>query len=237
VLPAFASPHHLYLPGVGWAITVMLVLRGLGNLGPQARTRARRLRQSAVLCSVALLGGLFGVVSWCFGLAFETGQRVEDCIAREVAAAPGGLHDGDTLYMANLPVLGHYLRLAVEEQTGRRDLRVIPLTWSPRLLGAATPTELTWVDSRTIDMRVAEDRYFSGPLRLLIREATGRDIPDVVDRSADLGLRVRVLERDQEGIRALRFEFGRSLSDPRVHLFWGSRSRWAYELRPPEDED
>jgi hypothetical protein len=188
-------------------------------------------------CSVALLGGLFGIVSWYFGLALETGERVEGCIAAEVGAAPGGLHDGDTLYVANLPVLGHYLRLAVEEQTGCRDLRVIPLTWSPRVLGVAAPTELTWIDSRTIDIRVADDRYFSGPLRLLIREATGREIPDVVDRSADLGLRIRVLERDNEGIRALRFQFEKPLSDPRAHLFWGSRSRWAYELRPPAHEN
>lgn len=232
VLPVFASPHHLYLPGVGWAVTAMLILRAIGTPRPDAGPRLARWRRGAMWTAVVLAGGLFGTTSYYFGLAFETGQRVEDCLTAEVAAAPSGLQDGDVLYTANLPVIGHYLRLAVEERTGRQHLRVIPLTWSPRLLGPTTPTELTWIDDRTIEIRIAGDRYFSGALGMLIRAATGRDIPDEVDRTADLGFRVRVLQRDAAGIAALRYEFVRPLSDPRLHLFWASRTRWAYEVRP-----
>jgi hypothetical protein len=232
VLPVFASPHHLYLPGVGWAVTIMLALRGLGAGSAPVVSRAARLRRPALWACILVLGALFGVMTFYFGMAFETGQEVEDCLAAELAATPSGLQDGDVLYVANLPVLGHYARLAVEERTGRRNLRLLPLTWSPRLLGPATPTELTWVNDRTIDVRVAGDRYFGGVLGLLIREATTQGIPAEVDRMDDLGFRVRVLERDDAGIAALRFEFQRRPSPPGVHLFWGSRTRWAYEVRP-----
>lgn len=231
-LPVFASPHHLYLPGTGWAITVMLILRGIGTARPAASRLARWSRRCTMWVCIGLLGGVFGVVTFYSGLAFETGQRVENCLADEIASAPSGLRDGDTLYIANLPLIGHYARLAVEERTGLRGLRVIALTWAPRLLGPATPTELTWINDRTIEIRVADDRFFSGPLGRLARESAGHEIPDEADFSEKLGFRVRVLDRDAEGILALRFEFDRPLTDSRVHLFWGSRVRWAYEVRP-----
>ncbi len=232
VLPVFASPHHLYLPGVGWAVTIMLALRALGTCSGPAVSLVARLRRPAMWACILVLGALFGVMTFYFGVAFETGQEVEDCLAAELAATRSGLQDGDMLYVANLPVLGHYARLAVEERTGRRNLRLLPLTWSPRLLGPATPTELTWVNDCTIDVRVAGDRYFGGVLGLLVCEATTQGIPAEVDRMDDLGFRVRVLERDNEGIAALRFEFQRPPSRPGIHLFWASRSRWAYEVRP-----
>jgi hypothetical protein len=232
VLPVFASPHHLYLPGIGWAVTAMLILRAIGARLPTTVPLLARLRRVAQWAAVGLLAAFFGLWTFYFGLAVQTGEAVEDCVAEELAAAPSGLHDGDTLYIANSPVLAHYVRLVVEERTGRRNLRVIPLTWSPRLLGAATPTELTWIDDRTIEVRVADDRYFSGPLGLLVREATGHDIADEVDRSADLGFRVKVLQRDADGVEALRFTFVRPFPSAGLHLFWGSRTRWACEVSP-----
>ena len=155
--------------------------------------------------------------------------RVEHCLADEIVATSGGLADGDVLYTANLPVIGHYVRLAVEERTGRRGLRVVPLTWAPRLLGPATPTELIRVDDHTLELRVTGDRYFAGPLDQLIREATGAGLPNEVDRTADLGFRVHVRERDAAGVSHLEFRFVRPLRE--LHLYWGSRARWANPVR------
>lgn len=232
LLPAFESPHHLYLPGIGWAVAAMLLFRGLGSPAADAGPRVRRLRRAGLAVLLGGTGALFGVVSFYLGLAIRTGQQVEDCVAEEIAAAPGGLASGDTLYIANLPLLAHYTRLTVEERTGLRNLRVIPLTWAPRMLGTATPAELRWVDDRTLEVHVARDRYFAGPLGLLARRSSGRPVPDIVDRTADLGLHVRVIARDAEGISALRFTFDRPLTAPGLHLFWGSRARWAYEVQP-----
>jgi hypothetical protein len=248
LLPVFESPHHLYLPGVGWAVVMMLVLRGLagrrvedatqpGDAQAGAPTRVRRMwrmaRVGMVGTVVVGLGLVFARVTTWFGLALETGQNVERSLVEEIASAPSPLHDGDTLYVANLPLIGHYLRLALEERTGRRNLRVVPLTWATRTLGQATPTELIWIDERTIEVAVGEDRYFDGPFGRLVEEATGAPVPDEVERLDTDGLRVRVLARDTAGIRRFRFEFAAPLTDPRLHLLWGSRARWACEVRPP----
>jgi hypothetical protein len=229
-LPVFASPHHLYLPGVGWAVTAMLLIRWIG--GPAAARGAARWRRAGAGLVAAGTAAVFGLFTYEIGRAMRTADAVEDCVTEEIAAAPSGLKSGDRLYVANLPLLAHYARLAVEERTGLRGLRLIPLTWAPRLLGPASPTELTRIDERTIEVTVAGDRYFSGSIAQLIYEAAGRDIPDEVDRLADLGLRVQVLRRDAAGIESLRFTFDRPLSDPGLRLFWGSRVRWAYEVPP-----
>jgi len=62
-------------------------------------------------CTIAL-GLLFGTATFYFSQTFRTGVGVEDCLAEEIAAAPSGLQDGDVLYVANLPAIGHYARLA-----------------------------------------------------------------------------------------------------------------------------
>ena len=230
-LPVFASPHHLYLPGVGWAVTLGLALHWLGTRGPAAGRWSGRLRLAATWLLLAVMGAVFARGATWVGLTFKTGCQIEECLVEEIAAAPSGLKDGDTLYVANLPLVGHYARLAVEERTGLCDLHLVPLTWAPRILGPVTPAELTWIDDRTIEVRVADDRYFSGALGRVVQEVTGGDVPDEADRSADLGFCVVVLQRDADGIIALRFTFERPLSDAGLHLFWGSRARWAFEVR------
>ena len=239
LLPVFASPHHLYLPGIGWALNAALLLRlaaGAHADHPSSSTpagpiRSSRLRAGVTWTCVALVGALFLTWTYYSSLVLETGVRVEACLADDIAASAPALQDGDSVYVANIPVVAHYLRLALEERTGRRNLRIVPLMWAPRLLGPATATELTQVDAHTFDVHIAGDRYFAGPLGTLIREATGDEIPDSVDRSVDLGVAVQVLARDTGGISGLRFRFKRALSDPQLHLFWSSRASWASELR------
>jgi hypothetical protein len=226
VLPVFVSPHHLYLPGIGWALLAALILQALGAPPGARRPRCRRVMQGAVVCGSGLV---LALATFYFGLVYETGLEVEDRLVDELASAPGGLQDGETLYLANFPLVGHYARLALEDRTGRRGLRIVPLMWAPRVLGLASPAELTFVSPRVCEVRVADERYFAGPLGALVHESTGNTIPQTVDRTVDLGLRITVLDRDPNGIVAWRFEFT-GPRDPR--LFWGSRVRWAGEVRP-----
>jgi hypothetical protein len=268
VLPSFASPHHLYLPAVGWAIATMLILRGIGgaaaegSVGPPwppsgdmelawrakesevcgtvkggAAHYALRWRQGIMWASLFLLGGAFITLSITFRLPLDAAQRVEDQVATEVASYAGQMHDGDALYVANLPIIAHYVRLAVEYRTGLRDLHVCGLTWAPRVLGLVDTdldSEITWVDDRTIEVRLGGDRYFGGPLGRLVSEASGHAVPaQTAQSAARSGFRAQVLEGDADGVQALRFTFERPLSDPHVHLFWGSPIRWAARLDPP----
>ncbi len=232
VLPAFESPHHLYLPGIGWAIFGGLFFEELGGHARAGRAATRRRDPLVLLAAVCSLL-IFGVTTHFCGISFNTAQAVEDRVVEEIAAAPQPVADGDTLYIVNLPMIAHYTRLAVEERTGARDLKVIPLTWSPRLLGVATPTELVFVNDRTIDVCVVEDAYFSGPMRLLIAEAAGGISP--LDSEGPLRCKaftVEAVARNSEGISTLRFTFDRPIAQTGVHLFWGSRTRWAYQVLP-----
>ncbi len=230
VLPAFESPHHLYLPGLGWAIFSTLLLREIAGLARPNRPAAR-WRPALAWCVVVVSGLIFGTTSHFCGIALDTAQAVEDRVVDEIATAPRPVTDGDTLYIANLPMIAHYVRLAVEERTGTRDLRVVALTWSPRLLGMATPSELTRIDERTIDVHVTRDRYFSGPLRLLIEQATDGKSRIAVHKPVRYkSFTVEPLDGDADGISTLRFTFDHPFAQTGIQVFWGSQTRWAYQV-------
>lgn len=252
VLPAFESPHHLYLPGVGWAIMAMLFLRWIGgarqtsspssmenhSAEPTLAAQAGSLRhksgsrRDALMWSGVLATGLvFAAGTYFSGLALDTAQAVEDRVVDEIATAPRPVEDGDTLYLANPPMIAHYAKLAVEQRTGRRNLRVRALNWSPRLLGMASPSELTWIDERTIDIRVADDRFFAGPLQRLIRESTGADFPDSMNTPLECdGFTILALDFDARGVSRIRVRFSKPPTGDGIHLFWGSQTRWAWQV-------
>jgi len=233
VLPAFASPHHLYLPGIGWAVIAVRVIEALRGTAPTALGHLARYRATLAAAGTATVGVGFAACTHFFALPMEAAQAVEDMLVKEVIATPTGLHDGDTLYFANLPLVAHYVKLAVEERTGLRGLRAVALTWSPRLLGTVTPSEVAWLDSDGIEIRTEGDRYFSGPLGVLAAEASGRPEPiRLGEMIAARGYRVELAGRDERGITALRFRFDRRPPAPGLHLYWGSGARWAYEIRP-----
>ncbi len=232
VLPAFESPHHLYLPGIG----AILIIGSL--LIP--RPESGRLRRGVAPLVIGLTLVVFVTLTHFSGLAIEAAGRVEDRVIAEMAAHPERIEDGDTLLVANLPLIAHYARLGVEQATGRRNLRVVALTWSPSLLGVRGGAELEWVDPRTIICRVEPERYFAGPVGRLVAEAHGRGLPDLLAqpwRTADFT--VELVEADADGIAALRFRFDQPPGRSGVHLFWGSRTRWAAPidvLLPPGAE-
>ncbi len=230
VLPAFESPHHLYLPGVGWAIVVSRVFAALG--GPRAWAWRVGIRGGFALSGAVGLGLLFALMTHLFGLAMDTAQSVEDRVVDEIAGDPNGLRDGDTLYVVNLPMIAHYTRYALEEYTGRRNLRAVALTWAPRLLGMASPAELVWISDREFEVRVARDRYFAGPMGSMTRQATGRAIPLEPGRPlVHHGMRITLADRDEEGIVAIRFVLPAPPSDDGARLYWGSTVRWAQAVR------
>ena len=237
VLPAFASPHHLYLPGIGWAILMMLILRWVVEGAPlcSLTPRAAHIRTRLAVAGVVLCGAAFGLATFFFGMVLDAAQRVEDELVQEVIDTPTGLRDGDMLYFINLPMIGHYVRLAVEERTGLRGLRAHSLTWAPRILGVATPAELTPDGSGRLLAHIADDRYFAGPFAMLVREATGYDRPaQRTDSIARHGLGVEIAREDARGITAIRFSFPVLRTPAGRHVYFGSRVRWAQEIEIPE---
>lgn len=273
VLPSFESSHHLYLPGVGWALTLALVAQRLwiaeargastarsageaveatclpaavetkrvpaavGGYAADLATRALRLRRWVVGGLGAGTAGLLFVVSFYYSLTLHVAQQVEDNVVNELAAADPPIASGQTLYIANLPLIAHYVRLPLEERLGIRDVRVVALTWAPRLLGVATAAELTWVDERTVELRIDEDRWFDGPLGVLARAAGKNPRPGAAGTRQYLPeLEALALASDDDGgVSALRVRFaqppGGTAASAGARLFWGSRLRWAHEVQ------
>lgn len=237
VLPAFESPHHLYLPGIGWTIFAMLLFQlGAGAAQP-GESRVAMVRHSIAWTFGVGFGCLLGMVSYFSTLATDVGQTVEDLVADEVCSAEPPIRSGETVYVFNLPILAHYLQLSIEERLGVEDVRVHALTWSTRVLGNRTPSELRVVDDRTLEVEVADDRWFAGPLGHLVAEANGRPLPVDIGRPVvrpefrveriDAGGAGDGGSAGADGIAALRFVFAEPLTRPGVRVFWGSTERWA----------
>ncbi|TWT40283.1 hypothetical protein RAS1_39910 [Phycisphaerae bacterium RAS1] len=236
VLPAFESPHHLYLPGVGWAIVMTTLLGDVAGL--RHTPHPTRWGQRFAAAGVVLLATGFSFATYFSGLALDIAQRVEDAVADEAADARG-LRSGDRLYFLNLPIIAHYVRYAVEERTGLRDLHATALTWSPRVLGlrqTGIHTGLTRLSDREIEVAISGDAYLAGAFGLLVRQATGREI-----RVGPFGrferyskgqpdFRVSILDADATGVRRLRVDFTQPPAETHAHLFWTSASRWAYPI-------
>jgi hypothetical protein len=272
VLPVFESPHHLYLPGVGWAVLVTSAVgsgrrkkagegacgpvasdlrvrrqvedlshkAGEGACGPQRAGEGARgpqragegacgpLKSLGVLIAIVL----FATLSFEFGWTLEVAARVQDEVVDEIVNAPQPVQDGQTLYVANLPMVAHYARLAIELQTATTGVRVVALTWAPRLLAVSSPTELRIVDERVIELRIREDRYFGGVIGRLVREATGQTAAELAHGLLTPDFTVEALEHDEGGVSALRFTFHQNLRESQARLFWGSQTRWALPVAP-----
>ncbi|MBI5866552.1 MAG: hypothetical protein HZB38_18965 [Planctomycetes bacterium] len=231
VLPAFESPHHLYLPGIGWAVLGMLGFQASTGMRPMRESTFTLLRHSIAWTVGVFIGMVFGIASYFSGLSLDAAQTVEDRVVEEVAESPVPIHDGDTLYMLNLPTIAHYVRYGVEERLGVRNLKAVALTWSPRLLGNQTDCERRLVDPQHLEVRVMTDHYFAGPLGVLVAKANDKPRPVDFDHPVKRDdFTVELLAADDDGISAMRFSFAQPLDRPGVHVFWGSRTIWAYRI-------
>jgi len=110
----------------------------------------------------------------------------------------------------------------VEFSKGRRELSQDLLEEGTR---TERPTEI-WIYNQYPD-------YFSGPLRLLIEQAATGESPLILHQPVRYkSFTAEQLEGDSVGICALRFTFDHPLAQTGVHLYWGSQTRWAYQVSP-----
>ena len=233
LLPAFASPHHLYLPGIGWAMIFGSVLTAVhGEVAPE-----RPWRRRVALVMGAGLAGLFMPLTWLLSVyAIRPAQAVEDQVFAEIAHAPVPVQDGDTVYFGNFPLIAHYGNLLIEERLGLENVTVKPLMWAPRLLGPTTPTEIERVDERTLEVAVGGDRFFADPLGRLVAEAQGQPLREMLAEPYETeDFTVHLLAADERGLQRLRFVFHEPLNRPGVHVFWGSEILWAFQYLPEDD--
>jgi hypothetical protein len=243
----FASPHHLYLPGLGMVLLFTAGIAAIaGSPGEPGRPRpgdvGTRLasvgtwtsRVRAILCGcvIFILAVGLGVFAWSMGFAYVRGVLSEDLVVREVKRQARPLRDGDHLFFINLPVLAYYAVPAIEQELGLRNLEGHVLVFSPDLIRMESPSEVQVVDRHRLRIRAAADKpYLAGTTGTMLLGVMGIDRNLHQGQQIDAGLfTVTITEMDAQGVRELLYEFRQPLDSPNYHFYLGSPQFMAYEL-------
>lgn len=232
LLPVFSSPHHLYLPSVGFAVILACALGMAGGCflrhGEQLQFSRKTL--TAVIVGLHAVGLTFGC--WAMGWVYRASTGIEDLVlrdVRDVIARP--IRDGDHLFFINIPMMAYYVVPALEQDTGLRDLKGHALTFSPNPLLMDQPCRVEALDEYTLRLSIEGDPFFGGMSGRVLLEGMGLDRMPAERETFDAGLyRVTIERADEAGIRELSFRFDKRLDTPEYHFFLTTRQRMAYPL-------
>ncbi len=236
--PIFASPHHLNLPMVGAARFLAGALALLaGRFGPGASPETpapdaapwpMRRRVAAVLVGLHVVLMPLGSIS--NGWIYRTATRVEDEMMREILTYDRPLRDGDHMFFVNIPMLAYYIKPALENRLGI-SLHGHILMLSPSLWNLGPPSTVEQIDDYSFTVELEGYDYMAGLAGEATLLAMEREEPFQTGDEVPSGLyNVSVLDANETGIAKLRFTFHRRLSDPRYHIYFGSRMQFAYPL-------
>lgn len=227
----FASPHHLYLPGVAMAVMTAAGLAMLAGLWQRRQGRPGRARRLAATVALAIVGLTAALLCWAYGWVFRAATSVEDLVVAEVIDHGRPLRDGDKLFFINLPLIAYYATPAIEQASGRRNLRGYVLTVSPTLLRMDEPCQVRRLSAKQLSVSLERNGYFTGAMGGVLKQLLAPAV------RLDQGQRIRhelfevtVARAGPEGVRELIFQFDRPLASPDYHFYLGSRLRLACSL-------
>jgi hypothetical protein len=216
VAPVLATPHSGYLPGVAFAIAMVL--------GPGTARVLKPDRQRRISNGVAI--GYLVAMSACFPLyrmLWNSFRAAENYTVACLRTQPPPVAARD-VYFINLPFVNVYAKfhLARDWDSSFADKSIHALTYAPNILAMDQPTRIVQLDDHAFRVEVDGQPWFS---RLL-----GRFLIDAMRRSGPLkpgdnykakNFHVTVDDAGPEGVRALTFRFNRALDDPE-HAFYVS---------------
>jgi hypothetical protein len=232
LLPVFASPHHLYMPSVGFALILMSVLGWAAGVFKPEGSPARGSRPLVALVVVVLNGVGLTFGSWAMGWVYGASTGIEDLVLRDVRqSSPTPIRDHHHLFFINTPMLAYYVVPALEQETGLHDLHGHVLTFSPSPLLMDQPGRVQRLDDRTLRVSVEGEPYFAGIAGKALIQGMGMEQMPVEGDLYDAGLYTVSVEKAEDGgVRSLLFRFARPLESPDYHFFLTSRQRFAYAL-------
>ena len=241
VVPVMATPHSGYLPGVGFAVAMIL--------GPALRNEVKPVsigRWSAPVAIWFLIATITYVpiyrTMWSSVLAAE---RLT--IAR-VAASPPDPEVTD-LFFINLPFVNVYAKLHLGELWEQRtpdprpspasDLRCHVLTYSSNVLRMEQACRIRQLDAHQFSLAIPEGRpFFSGAMGRFLIEAMCTSGPpregDGFDRPF---FNVEIVRADDDGVRELVFRFHEPLASSKYCFYMTTPEHGALRLyfRRPEE--
>lgn len=214
VAPVLATPHSGYLPGVAFAIAMVL--------GPGTARVAKPGRRRRISNGVAI--GYLVAMCACFPLyriLWNSFRAAEAYTVACLRTQPPPVAARD-VYFINLPFVNVYAKfhLAQEWDPSFAEKTVHALTYAPNILVMDQPTRVVQLDDHSFRVEVSGQPWFS---RLL-----GRFLIDAMRRGGPLrtgetypaeGFRVTVDAAGPEGVTALTFRFDRPLADT-DHAFY-----------------
>ena len=228
VIPVFASPHHLYLPGVG---TALLWTAGLAAIGGLLAAHVGRLRWLLTIVILTLASAALGVGAWSMGFIFVRGTMTENAVVRNVLSGVRPVREGDHLFFINLSPLAYYAVPAIEHETGFRQLNGHVLTFAPDMMRMQGASEVSVEGERRLRLRAAPgEGYLSGIMGRMLRGMMS--LPEIeVGRPVDAGhFTVTPLEVGPSGVTEMVFDFPKPLDSPNYHFYLGSPQFMAYSL-------
>lgn len=243
VVPMMASPHSGYMPGVGFAVAMVL------GAGLRDRTRPSGVGRWSPAVAIAFLVATCSYVP-IYRAMWNSVMAAERITMEQVRIDPPPPATTDVFFI-NLPFVNVYANLYLdpvpEGETepvvdggvaGHRRLfpqgvRSHVLTWSNNVLRMDQRCRLEQHDGHRFSIRLLEGRpYFSGPMgRFLVEAMRGGDRLTAGQVVPGELFDVHVLEADEQGVRELTFTFHEPLSSPQYCFYLATEAREAVRVR------
>lgn len=217
VVPVFVMPHFAYLPAVGLAVMLAVLLRRAHG--------ARRAALALALTAFPLLSTVIYRHAWR-GIVRSEQLLYADILAHRLQAG-----EARKLILINFPIAGIYAAPALREAWGLPDLEAHFLTLAPHPLAMTRPSIVEVLNE--YELRVSSDPpgYFSGLSGRMLLDGMcgGRPLaPGSIWRGELFDTTVEAA--DDRGATRLRFTFHEPLSSPQLLFYVSTPLRPAVRL-------
>ncbi len=239
VVPIMATPHSGYMPGVAFAIAMVLGAALHDRLAPIGIGKWSRPVAIWFLIATTIYMPIYRRM-WRSVLAAER-WTVEEITSN---TRPDEAAD---VFLINLPFVNIYARYHLQERwAGDRDselartapdLKCHVLTYADNVLRMEQSCRLEQTDAYSFSLSCGGRGYFSGALGRFLVEGmgSGRQFPagqEFHHRQGDRALfDVRIVRADDQGVQELAFRFHEPLASRRYLFYIGTFERTGIRLR------
>jgi hypothetical protein len=246
VVPVMATPHSGYMPGVAFAVAMVLGAALREHAAPTGIGRWSRPVAIWFLIATTTYMPIYRTM-WRSVLAAERWT------AQEVAATAGP-NEATDVFLINLPFVNIYLKYQLQEEwaDGRDallpvtapNLRCHVLTYADNVLRMEESCRLEQIDERTFTLSCNGRGYFSGALGRFLVEGmrSGRQFHSGQEIHGEQALfDARIVRADGQGVQEIQFRFHEPLATGRYLFYITTGDRAATRVRfwgpqgPPAD--
>jgi hypothetical protein len=215
VIPIASMPHFAYLPAVGWAVGLTVVL---------ARLRRPWLTVAALAWTVVFVQGQRVMVRSMF--------RAEQLAYRDILDSTPPPPPGSTLYFVNMPLTTSFAAYALREAWDMDEIEAYALTLAPEGQRVTRRTDIEPHGNRELVISTEEPGFFSSHLERWFLRLTGTVAPLKAGQVVPGGqFDTTILDATDAGVTKLKFTFHEPLDRAGCYVYVTTTDRPAYRLR------